>query len=223
MENRRKAGQGSEWKAIEMLYRVREAFETDVVTKFVRGHLLIPALRDAYDPVLVHIRRDPRAVMASFHRLGWTWYKNLSLEDQLLAPNDGRAEYFSKWEEMIRHYEQSKPLVRVAAYWALVERFVSDLPERARRIVISYEDLCLQPEEILTEKVANEIDGIHAKHFGAMSKTTEEGRVEISKWERVLDWKDVLTESIAEEIARVCKEASLEDALFQREKSIKEP
>jgi hypothetical protein len=84
-----------------------DAMRMRTVVKLVRGHLLIPAIYDTFSPFHIHIRRDPRAVVASIKRNDWGWWmQGLSLEDQLLRPEDGRLEYFGNWEEEIAIYDR---------------------------------------------------------------------------------------------------------------------
>jgi hypothetical protein len=192
-EIRKEAGRRSEWKAIDVVYRVREALRTSIVAKFVRAHLLIPALHETFDPVVVHLRRDPRAVIASFKRLEWTWYESLSLEDQLLKPDDGREAYFDQWREDIQTYDSAPPLMRVAAYWAFVERFVDDLDPHSRRVVLSYEELCLNPESVQQGPLGKIVpEAPSAGQMGYSSRTTQAARREAKVEERVHGWKNEL-------------------------------
>jgi hypothetical protein len=219
IEMRRHAGKSSQWRLLEVLYRLRTALRTQVVTKFVRGHLLIPALHQTFDPVLIHIRRDPRSVAASFHRRDWPWYKKLSLEEQLLDPEDGRSSYFSSWADLIRRYDREDPLVRVAAYWALLERFVDDLPPHPRRTTISYEALCLHPRETLRE-LGNVLHTVpDASYFDRPSRTTEQRRRDASIRERILSWQDALGGQLAQRIERVIVELELSNTLYEAGRS----
>ncbi|MCS4199742.1 hypothetical protein GGP93_001169 [Salinibacter ruber] len=203
-EVRKEAGRESDWKAIDVVYRVREALRTSIVTKFVRAHLLIPALHKTFDPVIVHLRRDPRAVIASFKRLEWTWYKSLSLEDQLLKPDDGREEYFDRWREDIQKYESAPPLMRVAAYWAFVERFVDDLAPHSRRVVLSYEELCLNPESVQQGPVGKIVpEAPSASQMGYSSRTTQAARREAKVEERVHGWKNELDKDEIEMVTSI--------------------
>lgn len=63
--NRKLEGRVPEWRILRLHHRFRDALRMKVVCKFVRGQLTIPALRGWYDPVIIHLRRDPRAVLAS--------------------------------------------------------------------------------------------------------------------------------------------------------------
>jgi hypothetical protein len=210
---RRHSGNASKWGLFDLLYKLKTALRTQIVTKFVRGHLLIPALHQTFDPALIHIRRDPRSVVASFHRRNWPWYKQLSLEEQLLDPNDERSSYFDAWADLIHRYDREEPLVRVAAYWALLERFVNDLPEHPRRAKVSYEDLCLYPRETLRELASVLPATLDDSHFDRPSRTTEQERRKASIQERIFSWKNTLNRETVQKIEGVIIELGLSDAL----------
>jgi hypothetical protein len=196
-------GGTSDWRILETVHRMRDSMRTRVVTKFVRAHLLVPALQHSFNPVIIHVRRDPRAIVASFERLDWTWYRSLSVEEQLLSPEDGRAEYFESWTDDIRRYDREEPLIRVAAYWALLERFIDDLEKHPRRVVLSYEDLCLHPERELREHVAPLIPAIPSREQLEVPSETDRDHHSASMKERVHGWKDELHNGTVKKIDEV--------------------
>jgi hypothetical protein len=215
---RKEAGRGSDWKAIDVVYRVQEALRPSIVTKFVRAHLLIPVLHETFDPVIVHLRRDPRAVIASFKRLEWTWYESLSLEDQLLKPDDGREAYFDRWREDIQTYDSAPPLMRVAAYWAFVERFVDDLAPHSRRVVLSYEELCLNPESVQQGPLGKIVPEVpSASQMGVSSRTTQAARREAKVEERVHGWKSELDRDEVEMVESIVSNVVINIAGFGNE------
>jgi hypothetical protein len=101
--------------------RIVEAFRPRVVVKFTRAHLLLSAIANDFGPRIVHVRRDPRAVVHSFRRIGWTWPQAFSLADHLLEPDDGRAAVFREHCDLLRALDTEPPHVRIAAYWGLLE------------------------------------------------------------------------------------------------------
>ena len=135
--------------------KVTHSFSNRVVLKFVRGQLMQPAFCRSHDPTIIHIRRDPRGVIASLLRGNWGWWmRDISVADQLLRPDDGRTEFFSSWSQQIVEADQSDFLVRAATYWALTERFVEDrgLPDSGG-VLIKYEDMCQGRDDYLNRKL----------------------------------------------------------------------
>jgi len=219
IEMRRHSGNAAKWELFDLLYKLKTALRTQIVTKFVRGHLLIPVLHQTFDPALIHIRRDPRSVVASFHRRSWSWHKRLSLKEQLLNPDDGRSTYFDSWADLIHRYDREQPLVRVAAYWALLERFVNDLPVHPRRATVSYEDLCLRPRETVRELASVLPATPDNSHFNLPSRTTEQERRKASIQERVFSWKNTLNRETVQKIERVVIDLGLSDALHEAKRA----
>lgn len=196
-----------------------DAVRGRTVVKFVRGHLLIPAIHDAFSPSHVHIRRDPRAVVASIQRNDWGWWmRDLSLEDQLLQPEDGRSEYFRKWEEEINTYDRESFTSRAAAYWALTERFIQDrvLPVTGGELV-SYEELCSRQEEYVSAQLSLFLDSTpEAPAHGDVeedSPTTEPDRQNVSMEERLYGWKEELPRSESEHISSIAEKFGVSPAI----------
>jgi len=189
------------------------------VVKFVRGQLIQPAYRCDKYPALIHMRRDPRAVLASLLRDNWgRWMHNLSLRDQLLRPDDGRAKYFSRWTEDIEKADRDTFPVRAATYWALTERFVSDqgLPESGG-VLIRYEEACLERDEYLNQVLSTMLPDdcpIKPKHLGGDSPTTQNGRSSVVE-DRIYGWKDELTTAQIEDVESVVRRFELDDSLIE--------
>lgn len=204
MANRRRSDRVSRWKALDVLYRLRESLRSRVAVKFVRGHLLIPALHQSFNPTVIHLRRDPRAIVSSLQRATWRWYEGISLEKQLLDPDDGRAKHFRAWTDDILRLDQAEPLMRAVAYWALLERFVDKLPDHPQRVSVSYEDLCLYPDRVLNDTFdplfSNRID---AHHFKIESRTTDAKRKNVSAEDRVYGWKNELKYETIRDIEKI--------------------
>lgn len=209
-------GRLSRGRLRDALDRVKDAFRRRVVVKSVRAHLLLPAIHETFDPRIIHIRRDPRSVIASLHRKGWTdkWAGEISLVDQLLRPTDGRISFFEEWESEIRAYDQKSVTHRLAAYWSLCEKFVSSLPDHHRRAALSHEELYLKGSQLLEKKLRSLafVDD-PSEYFGAPSAMSE--KREHTTEERLRRWKEMDVSKI-EAVETTCQEFGMEDHL-QRE------
>ena len=187
------------------LHRLKDACRKRVVVKSVRAHLLIPAIQKTFNPHIVHLRRDPRSVIASLYRIGWTekWAGKLSLVDQLLRPTDSRTSFFKSWEPEIRAYEQKSLTHRLAAYWSLCERFVESLPDHPRRTVVPYRKICMEGSELLERRLQMPpFTGNMSEYIGAPSATSE--RRKHTQEERLRRWKEMSPEKI-EAVEVTCK------------------
>jgi hypothetical protein len=184
---------------------IGEAFRTDIVVKFVRGHLLIPSLKNQFSPTLIHIRRDPRAVIASLFRNDWAWWmRELSLTDQLLRPNDGRQEFFLSHADIISGFDEEDFVTRAVAYWALTERFVDESRSGTGVQVIHYEELCLQGESYLDHSTdTGESSSVNVR---SDSPTTTQSRKGASIEERLYGWKEELASTTIDKINRTLQE-----------------
>jgi hypothetical protein len=182
--------------------RMRTACQSQVVAKFTRAHLLLPTLDRTFDPSIIHIRRDPRAVVYSFERTNWGWPEELSLADQLLTPKDGRQALFESWSSAIHELDQRPPHVRIAAYWALVEMHVErTLPEDA--MCVCYEDLCQGDVEALRNWLGTEIDdrALKLESWSSPISTSDGNRDRINGWKQGMNIRK--TEEIEETVSMV--------------------
>jgi hypothetical protein len=108
-----------------------ECLRPRVVTKFTRGALCLRPIQDAFGIPILHVVRDPRSVIASLKKtqsgnLGWGAFNNFPLKEQLLGIQDGRAAYFSQWQDDIEKYDQKDDFSRLAAYYCLTEHYLLD-------------------------------------------------------------------------------------------------
>lgn len=195
--------------------QLRDIIAQRVVVKFVRGQLLVPSLCETFSPTtLVHIRRDPRAIVASILREGWgSWMLQLSLVDQLLRPDDERRHFFIKWEDEIRRYDEDDFVARVTAYWALTERFVQHYMVE-RGVHLEYNQLCINRSDYLNGKFDSFIglsEGFNEEHLGGNSPTTT--RRNNSTSARLNSWKDELSSKEVRAIESVVLDFDLDHSL----------
>lgn len=175
-----------------------ESYRSRVVVKFTRGQFSLPSAQRTFAMPLIHVYRDPRAVIASAKMTDWYWlFDHLSLPEQLLEPKDGRADYFSRYAEAIRQYDRDK-IARLAAYWALTEKFMLEaFAATPRRVVlVSYEDLCRKPASVL--EILAQLNVPHAwqGNLPALhgdSFSTSEQRRGASSSDRISGWRNILS------------------------------
>ena len=175
-----------------------ESERTRVVVKFTRGQFSLAAAHRTFAMPIIHLYRDPRAVVASAKMTDWYWlFDHLSLQEQLLEVNDGRADYFRRDAEALREYDRDK-IARIAAYWASTEKFLRDAfaEAQSRIVLVSYEKLCRQPEsvlEILAQlNVPTERHGSSPAGRGDSFSTSPQRRG-ASAAERIGGWTNVLS------------------------------
>lgn len=204
------------------IYRreLAESERTRIVLKCVRSQLCLRAVQNTFGMPVICIHRDPRAVLASLRTIHWfKFFKKISLRKQLLKPADGRAEFFGRWRDEIMHYDQQDVVSRVAAYWALTEKFVqhSYADNRARAVFVSYEDLCRRREKLLAE-IFQQL-GVRSAAEDVLqaldndSSSTVQQRRGASVTERLSGWRNVLSSDESEAIAGIATHFGFADRL----------
>lgn len=190
---------------------VRNSFSPRTTTKFVRGHLITPALGSFFKPTIIHIRRDPRAVIASLLRENWgAWLREVSIRRLLLEPEDGRAKFFSRWEPAIQRADDSDEFVmRIATYWALTERFIEEQGlENTDGAVVKYEKLVSERPGYLNQKLEKHMsDNIRLSrdNFNDNIITTKDNRKNLTPKKRSKSWKYELKDRQKTIIKKVSK------------------
>ena len=175
-------------------HRIAEAFRPRVVVKFTRAHLLLHAIANDFGPRIVHVRRDPRAVVHSFRRIGWTWPQSFSLVDHLLEPDDGRAAVFREQSDLLRTLDTEPPHVRIAAYWGLLETQAQQAIDARGLPCFRYRDLVKDGTDMarrhLAPLIGPDIDAafFRQESWSSMSKPGEK-----SIEDRLYGWKDRLS------------------------------
>lgn len=205
---------------------VAESFRSRVVLKLVHAQLCLRAAQNTFLMPVMHVYRDPRAIVASIKKTRWHWvFEHLWLQEQLLEPPDGRADFFARWGDDIRRYDEKDPVARIVAYWALTEKFVqhsyANGDPQVRVAFVSYEELCQRREPMLLEILA----GLGVRHVAdgdphvmdADSPTTVEQRRGVSVAERTGGWKKALTSAEISQIEAISGHFGFSDRLVSDE------
>lgn len=217
----RKALRSESWGSWLRRFRkgLSESLRPRLVVKFVTAQLCLRSAQNTFGMPVLHVYRDPRAVIASVRKTRWHWlFDHLSLREQLLEPRDGRAGYFERWRDEILEYDRSDAVARLAAYWALSEGFVRDTyrdqPERF--VCIGYEKLVQQREGLFVElleklKLRPWREGFEVSVRD--STTTSQPQRGVPVGERVGGWKKVLSGAEIGMIESVMRRFGFEDRL----------
>jgi hypothetical protein len=196
-----------------------ESLKPRLVVKFVRAQLCLRAAQNTFGMPVLHVYRDPRAVIASVRKTRWHWlFDHLSLREQLLEPRDGRAEHFERWRDEILEYDRGDAVARLAAYWALSEAFLRDSyrDEPERFVCVGYEKLVQQREGLFAELLAKLKLQPWRETFAVSerdSTTTSQPQRGVPVGERVAGWKKVLSGAEIGMIESVMQRFGFEDRL----------
>jgi len=199
---------------------IDESRRTNVVVKFVRAQLCLRAAQNTFGMPALHVYRDPRAVIASVKKTRWHWlFDHLELRKQLLRRRDGRADFFGQWTEEILAYDRQDAVARLAAYWALTERFVqhSYAGYPGRFALISYERLAQEREKVFAEILQRLNLHPATENFQvsrADSATTSQLQRGASVRERVAGWKKYLSAAEIAVIEKVVTRLGFADRLM---------
>lgn len=196
-----------------------ESLRPRLVVKFVRAQLCLRSAQNTFGMPVLHVYRDPRAVVASVRKTRWHWlFDHLSLQEQLLAPRDGRAAHFERWRDEILEYDRGDEVTRLAAYWALSEDFVretyKDNPERF--VCIGYESLVRGREGLFAELLEKLRLRPWRESFAVSerdSTTTSQAQRGLPVGERVSGWRKVLSVAEIRMIESVMRRFGFEDRL----------
>lgn len=185
---------------------IADSFRRRVVVKHVRGQLAVYGFYRTFQVPILHIYRDPRAVVTSLIRKDWggEWMHELSLRAQLLDPKDGRFAMFEKWTDEIAYFDRQPWWERAAAYWAITETYLRECACRYQFPIrlLSYESLAAGDISSLVTRM-QEL-GITLARTSTergqweSSPTTDKDRLDADGAARVSGWKNELPPLMAD-------------------------
>ena len=188
------------------------AWPKDLVVKFTQLGFVLDEVADSQHAPIIHIRRNPAAVYASFKETDWSWRfadvrlkQNYSLQDYA----KGTAEY-ERADTLLR-FDQS-PVHRLAALWSLSERAAQRSIISGRAHLVRYEDIVGEGPGILNRL---QISSVNIASNDTASPVTTLGRESLSVTQRLNDWKSRLTRSEIDCIRSVSQELFPDNGYFQ--------
>ena len=169
------------------------------------------AIRSYYVPI-IHIRRNPAAVFASFKETDWSW----RFEDVRIAEMFKLADFTPGTPEheraaVLLQFDQS-PAHRLAALWSLSEQTAQKSIESGRAHLILYEDALRQGPSILNRL---HISSVHIASNDTASPVTTSGRENLSVTQRLNDWQTRLSDKEIETIISVSQTLFPENDYFR--------
>ncbi|NUP87110.1 MAG: hypothetical protein HUU30_15355 [Burkholderiaceae bacterium] len=137
---------------------------------------------------------------------------------------DGRDEFFGQWRDDILAYDRQNPIARVAAYWAMTEKFLehSYSGYQGRVVFVSYEELAQQREPLFTALLTRLGFQPAQENFrvaGDDSTTTSDSQRGASIGERVSGWKSFLSPPEIAAIEAIVQRFGLENRLVNAPKA----
>lgn len=176
----------------------RDAYRRKLVVKFVRASLSLKAIHTQFEVPILHVRRHPCAVVASLEdkRNDWPWnFDEVSVEDLLLTPADGRAALFEEHRDVIARCDKQGQIAKVAAYWALTEKYAdAALAGEPWARIVRYEDLVGDPVSGFAEiKEFLGCSDWNTPDYFANSRLTDKNRTSVPAQRRKDDWRNRLS------------------------------
>jgi hypothetical protein len=188
-----------------------DSFRRRVVVKHVRGQLAVHGLYKTFLTPILHIYRDPRAVIASLIRNDWggEWMHILSLRAQLLEPQDGRCLLFEQWSDDLDYFDSQPWWERAIVYWALTETYLRSCALRFQFPIrfLNYETLVTEEPSMLVNTLRElglTVPPTPANwRWAESSPTTVQERRDADAHARVSGWKNELSPQMAERTVEI--------------------
>jgi len=188
----------------------------NLVVKSTRLGFILDEISDQYQVPVIHIRRNPAAIYASFKDTDWAWRfqdfrlsQNYNMEDFI----KGTREY--DLADILLRYDKT-PVERLAALWSLSERTAQKSVVTGRAHLVRYEDVVAQGPSILNQL---NIASVNFASNDAASPVTNAGREKLTPFERQNDWQTRLSRSEIECIRSIAIDLFPDNGYFQRDDS----
>lgn len=166
-----------------------------VVVKFVRGTLLVPALRAQFGVPVFHIRRQPHGVFASFKSADWSEFQadRIRLRRLLLEIDDGRTTFFRPLSGLIDELDDGDRWQRLIGYWALTEKFVD--AHREHYTIVPYKALATGEYDLAGQLARDGFACRQSRSPDFNSSTTSAHGANTSAQERAESWRHELSDT----------------------------
>jgi len=192
-----------------------ESLRRRVAVKFTRAHFLLPVLCDYYSIPIIHVWRDPRAVVASVLRTEWLdWLQHIPVS-ALLLDKDPRKDFFSTRRHYLEEVGARSVAKRIATYWSATERYVvTSTHDRKDVALVNYENTVRDSGSDLAHIL--HCFGLDPKRsFTVLEESSPTTDRSVSSVEdRLTSWKKELTDDQISDINSVVSFFSLEDRLL---------
>lgn len=215
--------------------QLRDSLRDRVAVKFTRGSLCLTAISQCFQTPVLHVQRDPRAVIASIkkgYRSGWGEgaFDDFDLATHLLGVDDGRRRYFVRWEREIVELQRQDDIARLAGYYCLTEQCLDDQLAQAnpsRFIRLQYEDLLSAgPEKLRSslESIGVRTVPVSLERFSRKSSTAYPAGKSRSEpadpGKTATKWKSLLTPAEQTSIEDVVAMFGMENRLYAHGKAL---
>ncbi|MEZ5954472.1 MAG: sulfotransferase [Hyphomonas sp.] len=175
----------------------------NLVVKFTRLGFLLDDMAEIYNTPIIHIRRNPAAVYASFKETDWSWrFEDVRFSEIYSPDNHEPGTPAHERATTLMRFDQS-PVRRFAALWSLSEQAAQESVNANRARLVSYEDVLRRGASVLNRL---QITSIKVAASEKASPVTSLGREKLSAKQRQNDWQRRLTREEIESIADISQE-----------------
>jgi hypothetical protein len=190
------------------------AWSKHLVVKFTQLGFVLDEVANTHHVPIIHIRRNPAAVFASFTETDWSWrFEDVRLKDlyHLQDFTRGTPEY--ERAETLLHFDQT-PAQRLAALWSLSEHAAQQSIIAGRAHLIRYEDVVGHGPGILNRL---QLSSVNIASNDTASPVTTSGRESLSATQRLNDWQTRLSAPDVDTIRSVSQELFPDNGYFRED------